>query len=100
MATICTFTGSHTVFDMLNEMFYAMGNDSCKSGKVYYNHCADSNSLHDNDYTHFYYSNHVEWIEFLMYQPAFREHMSFAPGLIFNDAEVCIYSEVRLSDWW
>jgi len=81
-------------------MSYAMGIDSWKSGKVCYNRLADSNNLRDDDYTHFFYRNPVECIEFLMQQPAFREHMSYAPAKEFNDAEERIYSAVKSSDWW
>jgi hypothetical protein len=35
-----------------------------------------------------------------MEQPAFRIHMLYAPVKEFNDAEECIYSEVKSSDWW
>ena len=100
MATISNFTSSHTLFKRLNEMSYAMGIDSWKSGKVCYNRLADPNNLRDDDYTRFFYRNPVECIEFLMQQPAFREHMSYAPAKEFNDAEERIYSEVKSSDWW
>jgi len=66
MATVSNFTSSHTLFKRLNEMSYAMGIDSWKSGKVCYNHLADSNNLRDSDYTRFFNRNPVEWIEFLM----------------------------------
>jgi len=81
-------------------MSYAMGIEYWKSGKVCYNRLADSNNLGDDDYTPFFYRNPVECIEFLMQQPAFREHMSYAPAKEFNDAEQRIYSEVKSSDWW
>jgi len=87
MAIISNFTSSHPLFKRLNEMSYARGIDSWKSGKVYYNRVADSNNLRDNDYTRFFHRNPVECIEFLMQQPAFREHMSYAPAKEFNDAE-------------
>jgi hypothetical protein len=77
-----------------------MGIDSWKSGKVCYNRLADPNNLWDNDYTRFFYHNPAECIEFLMQQPTFREHMSYTPAKKFNDAEECIYSEVKSSDWW
>ena len=77
-----------------------MGIDPWKSGKVFYNRLADSNNLHNNDYTRFFDFNTVECIEFLMQQPAFREHISYAPAKEFNDAEDRIYSEVKSSDWW
>jgi len=72
-------------------MSNAMGLDSWKSGKVCYNRLADPNNLHADDYTCFFYRNPVECIEFLMQQPAFREHMSYAPAKEFNDAEERIY---------
>jgi hypothetical protein len=99
MATICNFTSSHTLFKRLNEMSYAMGIDSWKSGKGSYNRLAVPNNLRDDDYTRFFHPNLVECIEFLRQQPAFREHMSYAPAKKFNDAEECIHSEVRSSDW-
>jgi len=48
----------------------------------------------------FFPRNHVECIEFLIQQPVFREHMSYAPAKEFNDAEERIYSELKSSDWW
>jgi hypothetical protein len=42
--------------------------------------------------THVFYRNPVECIEFLMQQPAFREHMSYAPAKKYNYA-------VKSSDW-
>jgi len=81
-------------------MSYTMGIDSWISGKVCYNRLAYSNNLRDDDYTRFFYRNPVECIEFLMQQPGFREHMSYAPAKEFNDAEEHIYSEVKSSDWW
>jgi hypothetical protein len=60
---------------------------------------ADPNNLRDDDYTRFFYRNPVECIEFLMQQPAFREHMLYAPAKEFNDAEEHIYSEVKSSAW-
>jgi len=98
MATISNFTSSHTLFERLNEMSYAMGIDSWKSNKVCYNCLADRNNLRHNDYTYFFYRNPVECI--VMQQPAFREHMAYAPAKKFNDAEERIYSEVKSSDWW
>jgi len=35
-----------------------------------------------------------------MQPPAFSEHMSYAPANEFNDAEECIYSHMKSSDWW
>jgi hypothetical protein len=36
-----------------------------------------------------------------MEQSEFMEHMSYAPAKEFNEAEECIYSEVKSSDrWW
>jgi hypothetical protein len=61
---------------------------------------ANPNNLCDNDYTCFFHRNDVEFIEFLMQQPAFREHMSYTSAKEFNDAEERIYSEVKSSDWW
>jgi len=100
MATISNFALSHTSFKRLNEMSYAMGIESWKSGKVCCNCLPDANNLRDNDYTRFFYHNPVECIEFLMQQPAFREHISYAPAKEFNDAEERIYSEVQSSNWW
>ena len=81
-------------------MSYAMGIDSWKAGKVCFNGLADPNNLRNDDYTCFVYRNPLEYIEFLMQLPAFREHMSYAPAKVFYDAEERIYSEVKSSDWW
>jgi hypothetical protein len=59
MATVTNFTCSHTLFKRLNEMSYAMGIDSWKSGKMYYNCSADPNNLRDDDYRSFFYHNPV-----------------------------------------
>jgi hypothetical protein len=64
-----------------------IGVNSWKSGKVCDNRLADSNNLRDNNYTHFFYRHSVECIEFIMQQPAFREHMLYTPAKEFNDAE-------------
>jgi len=102
MATISNFTLSHTLFKRLDQMSNAIGRvDSWRSGRVCYNCSADPNNLHDDDYTHFFYHNPVECVVFLVEQPAFRDHMSYAPAKEFNDAEEWIYSEVKSSDgWW
>jgi hypothetical protein len=61
---------------------------------------ADPNNLRDDDYTRFFHRNPVYYIEFLMQQPAFREHILYAPAKEINDAEERIYSGVKSSDWW
>jgi len=76
-----------------------MGADCWKLGKVCDNELTNPNNLRDDDYTHCFYRNPVECIEFPMQQPAFREHMLYAPAEEFNDAEECIYSVVKSSDW-
>jgi len=81
-------------------MSYSMGFDSSISGKVRYNRLANPNNLHNADYTRFFHHNPVECIEFLMQQPASREHMSYTPAMKFNDSEEHIDSEVKSSDWW
>ena len=73
------------------------------SGPIYIllmNRLADPNNLRDDDYTRFFFRNPAECTEFLMQQPAFREHMMYAPAKKFNDAEKHIYSEVKSSNWW
>jgi hypothetical protein len=100
MATISNFTSSDTLFKRLNKMSNAMGIESWKSHKVCYNRLANPNNRHDDDYTHFFYRNPDSCIQFLIPQPAFRGHMSYAPAKEFNDAEERIYSEVKSSDWW
>jgi len=100
MSTVSNFTSSNTLFRMLNQMSYAMGVDSGTSSKVCFTRFPDQNKLRDDDYTYFFYPNPVDSIEFLMQQPAFREHMWYAPAKEFNDAEERIYSEVKSSDWW
>ena len=78
-----------------------MGIDSWKSSKECYNRLADPSNLRNDYCTPFFLHNPVECIELVMQQPAFREHMSYAPAKEFNDAEERIYSEVKSSDrWW
>jgi hypothetical protein len=101
MATVSNFTSSHTLFKRLNEMFYAMGIISWKSGKACNNRFADPNNLGDDNFTRFFYHDPVECIKFVKEQPAFREHMSYAPAKEFNDAAERIYSQVKSSNrWW
>jgi len=100
MATVSNFTSSHTIINQLNEISYTMGIDSWKSSTVCYKCLADPNNLPDDDYTVLFSCNPGECIEFLMKQPAFREHMPYAPAKEFDDAEERIYSEVKSSDWW
>jgi hypothetical protein len=66
MATVSNFTPSHTLFKRLNKMCDAMGTNSSKSGKVYYNRLADPNTVPDDEYTRFFYRNRIECIEFPM----------------------------------
>jgi hypothetical protein len=87
MTTISNFTSSLTVFKRLDEMSYVMDIDSWRSGKLCYNRFADPNNLRDNDYTRFFYPNPMECNYFLMQQPVFRDHMTYAPAEEFNDAE-------------
>jgi hypothetical protein len=97
-ATVSDFTSSNRLFKRLHEMSYPMGIHSWKSGTVCYNRLADSYNLCNNESTRFNYRNPVQCIEFLTQQPAFREHMSYAPAMQFNDAKERIYSEVKSSD--
>jgi hypothetical protein len=53
-----------------------------------------------DDYIHIIYHKPVQFILFLMQQPAFKEHMSYAPAKKFNGSAERIYSEVKSSDWW
>jgi len=99
MATSSNFSLSHTLFKRLNEASYMMGIDSGKSRKLCYNCLADPYNIRDADYTCFYFRNFDESFEFLMQQPAVREHMSYAPAKEFNDVVECLYSEVKSSDW-
>jgi len=98
MASILNFTSSDTLFKRLNDLPYAKGIDSSKSGTVCYNRMANPDNLRDDDYACFFYCNPVDCIEFLMQQPAFREHTSYAPANEFNDAKEWIYSGVKSSD--
>jgi len=100
MATVSNFTLSHTVLKRLQEMSYTKDIDSGKSITMCYNGSADPNNLRDDHYTHLFYHNSFEYIEFLMRQPAIREHMSHTPTKAFNDAEEHIYSDEKSSDWW
>jgi len=81
-------------------MSYTMGIHSWNSGKLFYNGLANPYNLHDDDFTCFFNCNPVGCVEFLMQQPAFKEHKSYAPAKEFNDAEERIYSKVKSSDWW
>jgi hypothetical protein len=100
MATINNLTSSHTSFKWLIAKSYAMGISFWKSVTACYNRLADPNNLRHNDYTHFLYRNPVECIEFVMQQPAFRQHQLYGPAKQFNDAEERLYSEVISSNWW
>jgi len=99
IATVANFTSSHTVFQRLNEMSYAMSIDSRWSGKGCFNCLADRHNLRDNDYTRFFHRNHLESTEFLIQQPALSKLVSYAPAKEFNDPEECTNSVVKLSDW-
>jgi len=100
MSTVNYIASSNTVFNGLNEISCMLGIDTWELGEVCSKRLADQNNLRDDDYTCFYYLNPVVWIEFLMQQPVFREHMSYAPPKQFNETEKWIYSEVKSSDWW
>jgi len=98
--TVSNFTLSNRWFNMLGETFKQMVIKCWKSAFVCYTWLPDSNNLRDNHYTRFSFHNPVESIDFLMQQPAFKEHMLYAPSKEFNHAEECIYSEIKSSDWW
>jgi len=87
LATVSNFASSHTSFKRLNKTINAMSIDSWKSGEVCHNSVADHKNLCNDNYTHFFYRNPLECIEFLTQQPALREHMSYAPVTEFSDAE-------------
>jgi len=87
MAFVSNCTLSHTEFKWFNIMFYSIGIDSWKLGKVCYNHLSDSNNLHIDDYTPFFYHNRVGCIVFLKHQPLFREDMLYAPSKVINNVE-------------
>jgi len=100
MITISNFTSFPTLSKRFKEMSYSMGIDFWKSGKVCYNCLADPNSLHNDEFTKFFYSNPGECFEFIMQHSAIREHMFYAQVKALNEAEDCIYSEVKSNDWW
>jgi len=87
MATVTNITLSHTLLKWLNEMSYAMGIDWWIASKMCYNRLADPKNHRDDDLTRFFYRDPIECIEFLMQQPAFREHMLYAPAKEFNHGE-------------
>jgi hypothetical protein len=86
-----------TIFQKLNEMSNAMGIDSWKSSKAWYNCFANSNNLRNNHYIGSFHRIPDECIQFIMEQPVFREHMSYAPAKKVHDAEGRIYSEMKSS---
>jgi len=63
-----------------------MGIDSWKSGTMFQNLLADPKTFRDDDYPAFSYRHPAECIVFLLQQPAFGEHMLYAPAKEFNDA--------------
>jgi len=77
-----------------------MGIEFWTLGKVCYNDLANPNNLRKDDYTRFFERNPVECIEIPIQPPEFGEHISYAPAKQFKDAEDCIYSEVKSSNWW
>jgi len=99
-ATVSNFALFYTLLTRLHKLFYKMGINSLNWGNVCFNHFANLNTLHNDDYTSFFLCRPVECIEFLIHQPAFREHMSYTPEMEFIEAEESIYSEVKSSDWW
>jgi len=79
METISNFTLPNTLFKWFNEMSYMMGSDSWISSTVRWNHLANPNNLCNADYTCLFYRISGEYIEFLIPQPVFREHMMQDP---------------------
>jgi len=100
MATIRNFALFHTSFKWFKKLSYTIGSESWKLGNGCYNRVADPNNLRDDDYTFFFYCHPVEFIEFLIQLPAFREHMSYTAAKEINEADEHIHSKVTLSDWW
>jgi hypothetical protein len=81
-------------------MSCAVGIDSGKSESELYNCLLDPNNLHDNDYTHSIYSDHVESIQFLMLLLVFRKHMLYPPAKELDSAPRYIYLVVISSNRW
>jgi len=100
MASGSIFTAFLPSFERLNEMSCVMRINSWNSDTLCSNGLANPINFSNDDSTCILYHNPVECIEFLMKKLAFREHMSYAPAKEFNDAEECIYSEVKSSNWW
>jgi len=91
MTTFSNFTLSHTSFKRFNPMTYVIDINCWKWGTGSYSRLVDPKNLRDDDSTFFHYCNSVVCIKFLMQQPAFREHRSYAPAKEFNEAVECIH---------
>jgi hypothetical protein len=94
------FTSAYTLYTKIDEMTYALGIDSWKSGKVSYAGLVNSEALRDDGKTRVFYRDPVNCIEFLLQQSAFKEHMVYAPIKDYNELGERVYSEVHTCDWW
>jgi len=99
ITTVSNLTSSQTSFNRFNDVSCTIDIYSWKTGTVCYDHLPDQLNPHDEDYTRFFYRTPVEFIEFLLEQPALRENMMYAPAKEFNDAEEHIYSVGKSCDW-
>ncbi len=90
-------TSAHRLFNKIDDMHYPLDESSWEQGYVCFDRLEDPNI---EQTVPFWYRNPVECIEFLLQQPAYRDHMVYAPVREYNEEGERMYSELHTSNWW
>jgi len=100
MKNVTSSSSAHTLLKRVDEMKYTIDDDSWKEGKVCFDQSVNPTSLRDSDMVSFWYRDPVECIEFLLQQPAYRDHMVYAPMHEHNEVGERMFSEINTGNWW
>jgi len=82
---------------MLDQMEDGLGADSWRRSQL------DDivwNSQHAKEPIKFWHRNIIECAKWLLRQPAYKEHLSYAPKQYYNDEGGRVYGEMHSGDWW
>ena len=97
---LSSVTSAYKLFKTVDKMEYELDISSWKRGLVEFTLPGSESSRSEDRMAAFWYRNPVTCIEFLMKQPAFREHMAYAPRKEYNEVGERMYSEIKSGDWW
>jgi len=88
------YTSGYTFHQLLDSMDSELGVGSWKSGQATTRICERTQNIP------YFYRNPMDCIRFLLKQPAYRDHMAYAPVRQYNDLGERIYTELHTADWW